>query len=783
MKEQIKPTARQRGRKEDHRFLIGAGRYLADLGEVGAPPLATAILVRSPYAHAEIRGVDIAEALAADGVFAVLTGQDWLQDGMGPIPSRTAAKGKGGAPAPRPERPGLAVDRARFAGDAVAMVIASSESAARDAAELVAIDYEPLPAVTTAEAALDADAPLLWPELGSNLCVDFEHGDAAACAAAFASAAHTVTIEIRNQRVSATPLEPRGAIGHYDKQTDRFTLECSTQNVHANRDDLAKALNIPPSQLRVVAPDVGGGFGVKNGVYPEYALVLWAARRLGRPVRWISDRSEGFLADAHGRDQRNKASLALDADGAILGLRVETTAPLGAYVMSVGPFTPTGGSARTQGGPYRIPAYHYAAKVAFTNLSPLEPYRGAGRPEASYVIERLMEAAAAELGMDQIEIRRRNLLTPEELPLTTAAGLTIDSGDFPRQLDMALTLGDHAGFSARARDSAANGRLRGVGVACYLECTGGPPVEHASLSFGPGGRATLAVGSQSTGMGHETVLTDLVADRLGLQREAIGYLQGDTDATPRGAGHGGSRTMEIAGSAVLAAVDTVVEKGRALAGDLLEARSADLEFERGRYRVVGSDVAISFAEVLAAAEKLALAPEKAPEGWTGLDSAHDYQREAITTPNGCHLAEVEIDPETGLVRLERYAAIDDFGPIINHQTAEGQIAGGVAQGIGQALLEQIVYDEEGQLLTGSLMDYALPRASDLPPIDAAFFEDAPSPSNPLGVKGAGEGGCCGAPPAVVNAVLNALRPLGVRHIDMPLTPLAVWQAIQSAKAG
>ncbi|MEO1328758.1 MAG: xanthine dehydrogenase family protein molybdopterin-binding subunit [Pseudomonadota bacterium] len=763
-----------RPRLEDRRFLIGAGRYLADLHDAD---LVAAVFVRSPYAHAEIVSIDASAAAAVDGVLAVLTGEDWRADGLGPIPTRTAAKSKDGAPALTPERPGLAVGRARFVGDAVALVVARSESVARDAAQLVEVAYQPLEAVVSAAAALEDGAPLVWPEFGTNLCVDYEHGDAAACEAAFAAAAHVVEIEVENQRVVALPIETRGAIARYEAASGLYTLDASTQNVHANRDDLAKVLGVASDQLRLRAPDVGGGFGVKNGVYPEYAAVLWAARRVGRPVRWIADRSEGFLSDAHGRDQRSRAALALDADGGFLGLRVRSTSPIGAYVMTVGPFTPTGGSARTQGGPYRIPALHFTSKAAFTHMSPVEPYRGAGRPEASYMLERLIDAAAAELGLDRIALRRRNLLRPDELPATTAAGLLIDSGDFPRQLEIALDASDWAGFAARARASEARGRRRGFGVACYLECTGGGPNEHASITFEADGRAVLSVGSQSTGMGHETVLVDLVADRLGLDRGAIDYRQADTRATPRGGGHGGSRTLEVAGPAVLGAVEKAVAKGKALAGHLLEVGVADLVFEAGRYRVSGADVSIAFDEVARAAQD----PSRRPAGFDGLDAAEDHARARISTPNGCHVAEVEVDPETGLVRLARFVAVDDAGRVLNHQTAEGQVAGGAVQGIGQALFEQVVYDADGQLITGSLMDYAAPRAADLPWIEARFFEETPTEANPLGVKGAGEAGCCGAPPALVNAAIDALRPLGVRALDMPLTPARVWAAIQAVQ--
>lgn len=762
-------------RKEDRRFLTGRGRFVDD---VSMPDMAHLAILRSPHAHARIASIDTEAAAQLEGVLGVLSGADWVADGLGGIPTRTAAKNSDDSPVPTPERHGLVADRARFVGDAVAMVIAESPAVARDALELIEVDYEPLAAVVSAGEALAPGAPLVWDDVPGNLCVRFEVGDAAAVDEAIAASAHVVSMDLDNQRVTAVPIETRGAIARFDAESDRYELIVASQNVHANRNQLAEqVLHIPTEKLRSLALDVGGGFGAKNPLYPEHALVLWASRRVGRPVKWINDRSEGFLGDAHGRDQQSHVTLALSADGDFLALRVDSVGSVGPYLLSVGPFTCTAGSARTQGGPYRIPALHFRARAAFTNTAPTDPYRGAGRPEATYHIERVIDLAAAELGMDRVALRRRNLLSVEELPYTTGAGARIDCGDFETVLDRTLALADWDGFEARAREARTRGLRRGIGICNYLECSGGGPKEHASLSFSPDGRVTLAVGSHSTGMGHETVLPQIVAARLGLPIESIDFVQADTDATPIGGGHGGSRGLEMGGSAVVRVSDRVLEKARTLAAHLLEAASVDVELDAGRFRVAGTDHAVDMQEVIRAS----FDPARRPEGIDSLDDGQDYERSGITYPNGCHIAEVEVDPETGRAALVGYSIVDDFGTIVNPLTCAGQVMGGSAQGIGQALLEKIVYEQgSGQLLSGSLMDYALPRADDVPDFRIEFFEGAPSAENPLGVKGAGEAGCCGALPAVVGAVMHALEEYGVRHVDMPLTPEKLWRAIAAA---
>jgi len=761
-------------RKEDQRFLTGTGKYVDD---VVIPGMAHLFILRSPHAHAKIESINTEAAAEAPGVLAVLTGADWAADALGGIPTRTPAKNSDGSPVPTPERPGLVATRARFVGDAVAVVIAESREAARDASELIEVEYQPLAAVISAEEALAPGAPLVWDDIPGNLCVRFEIGDAGAVEDAIANAAHVVSMYVDNQRVTAAPIENRGAVAYHDTERDRFVLVFASQNVHANRNQLAEQVfHIPTDQLRALAYDVGGGFGAKNPLYPEHALVLWAARRAGRPVKWMNDRSESFLSDAHGRDQQSKVTLALTADGDFLALRVDSVGSVGPYLLSVGPFTCTGGSARTQGGPYRIPALHFHARAAFTNTVPTDPYRGAGRPEATYHIERIIDVAAVQLGMDRVALRRRNLLAPEELPYTTGAGARLDCGDFETILDRTLTLADWNGFAARAAQSRSRGRRRGIGICNYLECSGGGPKEHAALTFSSDGRVTLAVGSHSTGMSHETVMAQIVAARLGLPLESIDFRQADTDATPIGGGHGGSRSLEMGGSAVVRVADRVVEKATRIAAHLLEAAELDVEFVQGQFRVAGTDHGVAMQEVVRAS----FDANRRPEDIDTLDDSVDYERSGITYPNGCHVAEVEVDPETGVTALINYSIVDDFGTILNPLTCAGQVMGGTAQGIGQALMEKVAYEQgSGQLLSGSFMDYALPRAADMPEFHIDFFQDAPSGENPLGAKGAGEAGCCGALPAVVGAVMHAVEEYGVRHLDMPLSPEKLWRAISA----
>ncbi len=753
-------------RCEDVRFLRGLGRFLDDMV---LPGLVHAFVLRSPHAHAEIRKIDTAPAVEAPGVLAVVTASDWHENGLGPIPSRAEVPGREGRPLVHVPRPVLADGRVRHVGEPVVFIVAESFAAAREAAERVVVEYEPLPAVVDAAEALRPGAPQIWQEAPGNLCVDFETGDDPdAVEAAFAAAAHVVSLDLINNRVAATPLEPRGAIGSYDSETGRYTLTASLQNVHAIRDLLAdRVLRIDRERLRVRSPDVGGGFGPKNQVYPELALVLHAACRIGRPVKWVSSRSEGFLSDNQGRDQRSRVELALDEEGRFLAYRVTTIADVGPYLSTNAPVTATTGTARMLGGAYRIPLLYDRVRVAFTNTIPTDSYRGAGRPEACYQIERIVDVAARELGLDPVELRRRNLITKADLPYRNRTGHEIDCGDLAAVLEKALEAADWKGFATRAAAAEKIGRWRGIGLCLHQSCTGGGLEDVAALEVAADGTVTLAVGTDCHGQGHETVYSQIVADRLGVPLDAVRVRFGDTTLTPAGGGYGGSRTLEAGGVAALRAVERVIDLGRSAAADLLEAGSADLEYDSGRFTVAGTDRGVGLAEVAGERE---------------LRAEIAYSRPGVTYPNGCHIAEVELDPETGAVRVIGYVVVDDFGTIINPLTAEGQIAGGVAQGLGQALLEGIVYEPgSGQLLTGSLMDYCLPRASHLPSFRIAFHEDEPTARNPLGVKGCGESGAVSAPPAVVNAVVDALAPWGVRHLDMPITAEAVWRAIRGGR--
>jgi carbon-monoxide dehydrogenase large subunit len=767
-------------RLEDQRFVTGSGTFIDDVS-IGCQ--AYAAVLRSSRAHARIDGIDASQARSAPGVLLVVTGKEWVAAGHGVVPTKTTVRtSRDGSPFNEPKRHCLAVDTVHHVGEPVALIVAETRAEAEAALELIEVDYAELPAVAHQVAALGEGAPQLWAEAPGNLCLDFELGNRAQVEEAFARADHVVSLDIANNRVAGTPMEPRGVLAAYDTASDTYTLWNASQNIHANREIIAQQiLNIPTAKVRHVAPDVGGGFGAKNCVYPEQALVLYAARQLGRPVKWVGTRSEAFLADAHGRDQVSTVSLALGSDGTFLALKVETVGNLGAWCGTMGPFTPTMGTARTQGGPYAFPALLYVARTAFTNTAQTDPYRGAGRPEATFHVERIVEHAARTLGFDRVELRRRNLIPRGALPWTTPMGLSIDAGNFAGLLERTLELADYAGFPRRAAEARARGMRRGIAVAPYLETTGGAPKEEAKVTFAADGRVTLAVGSHSTGMGHETSLAQILAGRLGLPLDAIAFRQADTAATRTGGGHGGSRSMEVGGSAVLKAAEEIVAKGRAIAAHLLNSRIEDIEHaaaghDGGRFNDIETGQSLTFAEVAAAAQDASRLPPGMAAG--ALDATAVYERAAITIPNGCHAAEVEVDPETGVVAVVGIWAVDDFGTIINPLLADGQVMGGVVQGLGQALLEEVVYDPDtGQPLTGSLMDYCLPRADNVPAMVVEYDESAPTQRNPLGVKGAGEAGCCGAPAAIVNAVLDALAEYGVAHIDMPLTPMKVWRAI------
>jgi carbon-monoxide dehydrogenase large subunit len=744
-------------RLEDERFLTGRGRYTGDVNRAGQLHLQ---VVRSPHAHARIGGIDPTAALAVPGVLGVFQAADLA--GLGPLPCTTKVPTIG--PMLVPEHFALAGDRARHAGEPVAFVVAETLVAARDAAELVAVEYDPLPCVVEAVAALAPSAPQLWDDVPDNRAFRFEKGDRAAVQAAIAGAAHVVELELVNNRVIVAPMEHRGAIGEYDAGSDTLHLLLSGQGVHGIRQPLADTVfRVPPERIQVACPDVGGGFGVKNGLYAEYVLVLWAARRFGRPVKWISGHTEDFVSTAHGRDNVSRARLALDRDGRFLALDVDTIANLGASMATGGPGSSTNAPGNAMGGGYAIPAVFMQVQGAFTNTVPIDAYRGAGKPEANYLIERLIDAAAGVTGIGAIELRRRNLVAA--FPHRTAVGTTIDGGRFADNIDLALAAADHAGFADRREASRARGLLRGIGVTCFLETARGAPNEGAEILFGGDGKVRLRLGTQSNGQGHETCFPQIAADRFGLEMDRFIFQQADTAIVRDGNGHGGARSLHMGGAALVRAMDSVVAKGRILAGRLLQAPADAVQFGAARFTV--GDRGIGLLE-LAAAE---------PQG---LDSYEWNLLDIITFPNGCHVAEVEVDPQTGYVQLLRYTAADDFGTIINPMLTIGQVQGGVAQGIGQAMLEHTAYDPaSGQLLSGSFMDYALPRAADLPDLDI-HLNGVPTNANPLGVKGAGQAGAIAAPQAVVSAVLNALAPMGIGHLDMPVTAERVWLAIRNA---
>jgi len=760
-------------RLEDVRFLTGRGKYV---GNDHVPNALHAHVVRSPHAFARIVRIDLEAARAVPGVVAVWSEADLAADGIGELPCVTIIDAV--EPIIVPPRPALARGVVRHVGDPVVCIVAETLETAVAAGEAVDISYEPLPCVTVATAALQPDAPQLWKEAPGNSAFLFHKGDAAAVTAVMASAAHIVACDLVNNRVVAAPLETRAAIGFHDRKSDRFLLSVTGQAVHDTRRVLAGAVfKIPLERMRVVVPDVGGGFGMKNYVYPEYVLVLWAARKLGRPVRWVSERAEDFVSSAHGRDFFARSRLALDKDGRFLGLEVRAVANMGGYLSTSGPISSTNAAGSAIGGVYDIPSVFFEVRGAFTNTPPIDAYRGAGKPEANYVIERLVDLAAIKTGIDAIKLRRRNIIG--KFPHRTAMGMKIDGGRFKANLDDAIALADRDGFRRRRKQSAKAGRLRGIGIACFLETARGVPAEFARAAFEDNGTVSLAVGTQSNGQGHETAYPQVAADLLGLPIDVFRFYHGDTDLLPGGHGHGGARSMHMGGAALVMAVEKLIEKGRLIAAHLLQAPGDQVSFADGRFVVPRTGRAIALPELADAARD----PANLPEGLTpGLEGSATNTRDLYTFPNGCHVAEVEIDPDTGVVRLDRYTIVDDFGSLINPRVALGQVHGGVAQGIGQSLMEHVAFDAEGQLLSGSLMDYTLPRAQDLPNFAGGLNASAPAAANSLGVKGTGQAGAIAAPQTIMNAVLDALSPLGIEELDMPATPYRVWSAIQAARA-
>jgi carbon-monoxide dehydrogenase large subunit len=758
-------------RLEDARLLTGRGRFIED---IDYPDQAWMQVVRSPHAHAAIEHIDTAAARAAPGVLGVFTAAD-LAD-LGPLPCTVPVASV--APMIVPPRFALAADRARHVGDPVAFVVAGSRAAAHDTAELVVVDWNILPPVVDAPAALESGAAQLWDQAPGNLSYRFQKGDQTAVQSAISCATHVVELELVNNRIVISALEPRGAIARHDD--NGFHLLFSGAGVHALQTQLANSVfRVSSEQMHVACPDVGGGFGVKNALYPEWVMQLWAARALRRPIKWMSERAEDFISTAQGRDNVTRARLALDAEGRFLALGVSTVANLGAYLSSGGPGSSTNAPANAMGSGYVIPAIFMDVQGVFTNTVPIDAYRGAGKPEVNYMIERLIDEAARRCGFDAIDLRRRNLVS--EFPYQKALGTVIDCGRFAANLDDGILAAGHRDFIARREMARQQGRLRGIGVTCFMETARGAPNEGAEIRFREDGSVALHVGTQSNGMGHETAYAQIAADLLGLPIEAFRYVQADTREVRAGNGHGGARSMHMGGAALCKAVDTMLAKGQAIAARLLQASVDQIVFVEGRFTVRGEpDRAIDLLAVARAARD----PANLPDGISpGLDTYVWNLLDVITFPNGCHIAEVEIDPDTGAVSLERYTAVDDFGTLINPMLTEGQVQGGVAQGIGQAMLEHTVYDpQSGQLLSGSFMDYALPRADDLPSLDVTL-SGVPTNANPLGVKGSGQAGAMAAPQAIIAAVLDALAPLGVTHIDMPATPEHVWRAIRRTGHG
>ncbi|WP_114375255.1 xanthine dehydrogenase family protein molybdopterin-binding subunit [Elioraea thermophila] len=776
-------------RREDLRFLSGRGTYTDDINR---PNQTYAVILRSPHAHARIRAIDTTRARAAPGVLAVFTGADMAADKVGGLPCGWQVKNKDGSPMAEPPHPVLAVGKVRHVGDPVAVVIAETKAEARDAAERITIEWEVLPAAATIEAALQPGAPLVHDDVPGNVCYDWHLGDKAAVEAGFAKAHKVARLELVNNRLIPNAMEPRCAVGEYDPATGDYTLWTTSQNPHVIRLLMgAFVLNIPEHKLRVVAPDVGGGFGSKIYHYAEEAIVTWAAGKLKRPVKWTADRTESFMSDAHGRDHVTHAELALDEHGRFLALRVRTLANMGAYLSTFAPCVPTYLYATLLAGVYTTPAIYAEVKAVFTNTVPVDAYRGAGRPEATFLLERLVDIAALEMGMDRVEIRRRNFIPKDAFPYQTPVALQYDSGDYHRTLDEALQASGWHTFEQRRAEAARRGKLRGIGISTYIEACGIAPsavvgslgaraglYEVANIRVNPTGSITVFTGTHSHGQGHETTFAQLIADRFGVPMSQVEIVHGDTAKVPFGMGTYGSRSLAVGGSAIVKASDKIIAKAKRIAAHLLEASVDDIEFKDGMFRVAGTDRAKSFAEVSLAA----YVPHNYPieELEPGLEETAFYDPKNFTFPAGCHICEVEIDPETGEVEVVNFTAVDDVGRVINPMIVEGQVQGGVAQGIGQALLETCVYDDAGQLLSGSMMDYTMPRADDLPDIRVGTAVTMCT-HNPLGVKGCGEVGAIGAPPAVIGAVVDALRDWGVRHIDMPATPQKIWRIIEAGR--
>lgn len=777
-------------RKEDQRFLTGAGNYTDDFNRPGQ---VYACFLRSPHAHAKINGIDTAAASSAAGVVGVFTGADLAADGVGGLPCGWGITSKDGAPMAEPAWPVLATDTVRFVGEAVAVAVAGTAAQARDAAELISVDYTPQPAVIATADANKSGAPQVHAEAANNTCFDWGLGEKEATDAAFESAHHVTRLGLVNQRLIPHAMEPRSALAEFDRADGQLTLHCTSQGPHVIRLLLgAFVLQHPEHKFRVVSRDVGGGFGSKIYPYPEYAFLCWATKKINRPIKWTAERSEAFVTDAHGRDHVTEVELALDADGKFTGMRVYTIANLGGYVSTFAPLVPTFLYATLFAGQYATPAIYADVQAVFTNTTPVDALRGAGRPEATYLIERVIDLAAREMGIDPAELRRRNLIGADAFPYQTPVALTYDSGDYEKALDMVLDKSEYAGFAARRAESEKAGKRRGIGISVPIEATGAAPsaiagalgaraglYESAEVRFNATGSVTVISGSHSHGQGHETAFAQLVAGKLGVPIESVDVVQGDTARATMGMGTFGSRSLSVGGSAIDKAMDKVIDKGRKIAAHLLEASEGDIEFNEGNFAVSGTDRSVSIGEVAFAA----YVPHNYPleELEPGLDEQAYYDPSNFNFPFGAYICEVEVDTETGTVDIVNFTAINDVGKIINPMLVEGQVHGGITHGIGQAMTEGALYDADGQLVNGSLMDYCLPRAGDVPSYELGSTV-TPCPHNPLGVKGVGEIGAIGAPPAVINAIVDALGPLGVNHIDMPATPQNVWTAIQESNA-
>src|SRR5438477_621290 len=760
-------------RKEDDTLVRGKGKYTDDFS---LPGQAYAWMVRSSHAHGTIKAIGTAAAKGMPGVLGVWTGADMAAANYNPFTCGLPLKSRDGSPLLQTNRLALTSDRVRFVGAPVAFVVAETLAQARDAAEAVELDIEPLPAVTNAAEAAKPGAPQLYDHIPNNVALDYHYGDTAAVDAAFAGAAHVTKLDIVNTRVAVVAMEPRAALAAYDKSSERYTLQVPTQGVSGNRTNLAKNLKVPNDKVRVLTANVGGSFGMKNVNYPEYMCILHAAKTLGRPVKWTDERSTSFLSDSHGRAQQMHAELALDGESKFLAVRLSGYGNLGAYITGVAPGPLSLNTGKNLASVYRTPLLGVDIKTVLTNTTLMGAYRGAGRPEANYYMERLIDRAADEMGINRLTLRKRNFIKPAQLPFAAASGVTYDSGDFAGVFNKALEISDHANFSKRKRESKKNGRLRGIAVGSYLEVTAPPSGELGKITFEPDGSVKLTTGTLDYGQGHATPFAQVLSAQLGVPFEKITLEQGDSDLVRFGNGTGGSRSITATGQAIVEASALVIEKGKQAAAHILEVSEGDLEFADGRFTIAGTDRSIGIMEL---AERLreGKMPEGAP---ASLDVDHATKDTPSTFPNGCHVAEVEIDPDTGVTQIVRYTGISDFGTIVNPMIVDGQLHGGVAQGIGQALMEEVNYDTSGQPITGSFMDYALPRAEDIP-LMAVGDHPSPAKTNPLGTKGCGEAGCAGSLVCVVNAVIDALSEYGIAEIEMPLTPERVWRAIQDAK--